>query len=108
MSQDPSARDPLIGTIFEGKYRIDAMLAVGGMGRVYRAEQIALGRGAAVKVLHRHIYEAPGGGADFVKRFSREASLLSQLQHPNVVTVYDYGQAPFGPNGEPAVFIVME
>ncbi|HEU4408890.1 MAG TPA: protein kinase [Polyangiaceae bacterium] len=107
MSQDPSARDPLIGTIFEGKYRIDAVLAVGGMGRVYRAEQIALGRRVAVKVLRPHACEAPGAD-DFVKRFSREASLLSQLQHPNVVTVYDYGQAPFGPNGEPAVFIVME
>ncbi len=124
MAHAPPTRDSLIGTIFEGKYRIDALLAVGGMGRVYRGEQIALGRRVAIKVMRRHVSEAPGRGPDFVKRFSREASLLSQLQHPNIVTVYDYGQAsPGAPVDEPEdaeadvgfdaepdrpVFIVME
>ena len=59
------------------------------MGRIYRAEQMALGQSVALKVLH-----AAGGGGDvavFNRRFLREGAILAQLQHPNIVTVFDYG-----------------
>jgi serine/threonine protein kinase len=80
-----------VGSVVNGKYRILALVASGGMGKIYQAEQIALGRSVALKVLH------PAGEVDgeddpqFKKRFLREASILARLQHPNIVTIFDYG-----------------
>jgi serine/threonine-protein kinase len=61
------------------------------MGKIYRAEQIALSRSVALKVLHAHADAADGEDPQFKKRFLREASILARLQHPNIVTVFDYG-----------------
>ncbi|MGO9711024.1 MAG: serine/threonine-protein kinase, partial [Polyangiaceae bacterium] len=84
--------DALVGTVVNGKYKIRALVAAGGMGKIYEAEQIALGRPVALKILHTHA-EGLDGDDDpqFKKRFLREASILARLQHPNIVTVFDYG-----------------
>ncbi len=79
--------DPLVGRTIEGKYRLDARLASGGMGAVYRATQIALQRTVAVKV----ILSASAGIPIAVKRFQREALAVAQLKHPHIVAVHDYG-----------------
>ncbi|MCC6557435.1 MAG: TonB family protein [Polyangiaceae bacterium] len=91
MSEGSSAAlDPLLGMTVAGRYRILSLIARGGMGKVYKAEQSALGRICAVKVL------VPGEQAekdpDFYKRFSREASTAAKLTHPSSVTIFDYGK----------------
>ncbi len=83
--------DALIGSVVNGKYRIVSLVAAGGMGKIYQAEQIALGRSVALKVLHSANELDGADDAHFKKRFLREASILARLQHPNIVTVFDYG-----------------
>src|SRR3954452_7391622 len=68
-------------------YRIESLLGRGGMGVVYRAEHRHLGRSVALKLL------APGLTGDFRARFVRESQLAASLSHPNIVTVYDAGEA---------------
>ncbi len=88
----PKKTDPLIGSLVAGKFKILSLVAAGGMGKVYRAEQIPLGRLAAVKVLHVHAHDdLDEEDPHFKKRFLREASILAKLQHPNIVTIFDYG-----------------
>lgn len=77
------------GTIVDGRYRVEREMGRGGFARVYEATHTDLGRKAALKVI-----ELPGhpGAVDaFIQRFLREARIAANLQHPNVVTVYDYG-----------------
>jgi serine/threonine protein kinase len=82
--------DPLIGRSINDRFKIVALIARGGMGKVYRAEQATLGRVCAVKVLN----PAYSGEHDpeFHKRFFLEASIASKLTHPNTVTIFDYGR----------------
>jgi eukaryotic-like serine/threonine-protein kinase len=85
---------PVLGQCFEGRYRIEEPLGDGGMGLVYRARHIALGRPVALKVLRK------GRNECWVsrRRFEREARALGQLVHPNIVAVTDSGvdhDAPF-------------
>jgi hypothetical protein len=94
-----SMDDALIGTVLAERYDILDRLGVGGMGAVYRAEQRALGRDVAVKVLRRELGRDP----DTVARFHREAQALSNLRHPNTVAVLDFGQTADG-----LLFLVME
>ncbi|MBK7397447.1 MAG: serine/threonine protein kinase [Myxococcales bacterium] len=112
-------KDPVLGTVIAGKYRIVSRLASGGMGTVYRAEQQALGREVALKLLHPGNMEGEDSTAsrdDFSvleKRFSREAAILAKLQHPNIVTVYDYGaiegtEDDPDKGGRPRFYMVME
>ena len=85
-----SRRDPLIGAVVNGKYRVQSAIARGGMGRIYYATQVPLERPVALKVVQGdgdHEHES-----QFLKRFLQEASILARLQHPNVVTLFDYGQ----------------
>ncbi|GAA2263715.1 serine/threonine protein kinase [Streptomyces ruber] len=84
---DTTLGDPLIGQVLDGRYRIDARIAVGGMATVYRAVDTRLDRVLAVKVMH------PALAADgtFVERFIREAKSVARLDHPNVVGVFDQG-----------------
>lgn len=77
----------MIGTELEGRYRIDAELGSGGVGSVYRATHLKLGRAVAIKVLRPEY----GASVELVQRFQREAQALAALSHPNVVTVTDYG-----------------
>jgi streptogramin lyase len=76
--------EPDIGSTLAG-YRLDALIARGGMGVVYRATQLALDRPVALKVIARQY----AGNASFRRRFIRESQLAAQLDHPNVVPVYD-------------------
>lgn len=82
-----------------GEYVLRSVLASGGHGTVYEAEHRVLGRRAAVKVLHPHLSEQ----GDMLQRFVREARVVNQIRHPNIVDVYDFGMLP---DGSP--FYVME
>jgi eukaryotic-like serine/threonine-protein kinase len=95
-SQGPgdTGADPLIGRTLNGRFSILEPIGVGGMGRVYRAQQTPLDRVVALKVLNPHFPTSRDPG--FQKRFLREASLSSKLRHPNTVTVIDYGQTDDG------------
>ncbi len=83
--------DPLLGRTVHGRFKILSVIARGGMGKVYRAEQSPLGRIVALKVLQPNY--AGDNDPEFHKRFFQEASLVAKLTHPNTVTLYDYGQA---------------
>jgi serine/threonine-protein kinase len=85
-----STVDPLIGRVINGRFKITALIARGGMGRVYRAEQAPLGRVCALKILTT-TYEGEHD-PEFHKRFFLEASIASKITHPNSVTIFDYGQ----------------
>ncbi|MBT2412134.1 Stk1 family PASTA domain-containing Ser/Thr kinase [Streptomyces sp. ISL-12] len=84
---DTTLQDPLVGQELDGRYRVDARIAVGGMATVYRAVDTRLDRVLALKVMH------PTLAADgtFVERFIREAKSVARLAHPNVVQVFDQG-----------------
>jgi serine/threonine-protein kinase len=86
----PATVDPVIGRTINDRFKIVSLLARGGMGKVYRAEQLPLGRQCAIKILN------PGYAGDqdpeFHKRFFLEASVASKLTHPNTVTIFDYGR----------------
>lgn len=88
MAQDIKT-DKLIGQVFEGKYRIEALIARGGMAKVYKSLQTNLNRNVAIKVLDPKHVDA--SDPEFRKRFELEAQMTSQLNHPNTVTIHDYG-----------------
>ena len=89
---------PLIGSTIDGRYRVDALVARGGMATVFRATDLRLERTVALKVMHGSLAE----DHDFVARFVREARSAAQLSHPSIVAVYDQGEA----NG--FVYLAME
>src|SRR5512146_1418721 len=76
--------------LLSGRYRIDGELGRGGFATVYRVWNVRLGRAEALKVL------APGHQADedFPRRFMQEVRLAASLEHPSIVKVYDFGEAP--------------
>ena len=80
------------GTVLAERYRIHDLVGRGGMGAVYRAEHLALGNTVAVKVLRG----SHGAHADIVRRFQREAVAASQIRHPGIVEVTDFGRTPDG------------
>jgi serine/threonine-protein kinase len=82
--------ESLIGATIAGRYKIVSLIARGGMGKVFRAEQSALGRICALKVLSPN-YEGDKD-PEFHRRFSLEAETAAKLQHPNTVTIFDYGK----------------
>ena len=87
----PQARkDPLVGSTVANKYRVVEHVARGGMASIYRAVQEPLGRVVALKVLTRP-NEMLEQDPKFQERFFLEAATLGRLNHPNIVTVYDYG-----------------
>jgi eukaryotic-like serine/threonine-protein kinase len=98
MSGATEANDPvansqkLVGRVLGDKFRLTACVGIGGSGAVYRADQIALGRTVAVKVLN----EALAADTRTVKRFRDEAMAASRLNHPNTVSIIDYGQSSDG------------
>ena len=92
------ATDTFIDTLFHGRYRISRKLGAGGMANVYLAEDQELGRRVAIKLLDdRH-----SSDAQFVERFRREAQNAAGLSHPNIVSIYDRGEA------EGSYYIAME
>jgi len=92
-------RDRLVGSVLDGRYRVDAPLGAGAMGTVYRGVQISVGRDVAIKLVNPQWVR----NGDIVKRFVREAVLTSQLVHPNAVSVLDFGQTQDG-----IYYLVME
>jgi len=86
------------GTIFAGRYRLERKLGGGGMADVWLAEDQELGRKVAIKMLH----DRYANDTQFVERFRREATHAAGLSHPNVVSIFDRGEA------EGSYFIVME
>ena len=90
--------DPLIGALFDGRYKVLKKLGTGGMATVYLAEDQELGRRVAIKILNaKHASDE-----QFVERFRREASSAAGLSHPNIVQIYDRGKA------EGTYYIAME
>ncbi|MGY2875316.1 eukaryotic-like serine/threonine-protein kinase [Marmoricola sp. URHA0025 HA25] len=90
--------DPLIGRILDGRYRVGARIARGGMATVYQATDLRLDRTVAVKIMHAGLGDDP----EFVARFEREARSAARLSHHNVVAVFDQGE------DRGTVFLVME
>ncbi|KMO93776.1 Stk1 family PASTA domain-containing Ser/Thr kinase [Streptomyces roseus] len=84
---DTTLDDPLVGQTLDGRYRVEARIAAGGMATVYRAVDTRLDRVLALKVMH----PALAADAGFVDRFIREAKSVARLAHPNVVAVFDQG-----------------
>src|SRR5689334_17795211 len=86
------SKDPLLGRTLAGSYLILDLVGVGGMGRVYRAEQRMLGRTVAIKVVHPHLLS----DEQSVARFYNEARAASRLNHPNSVSIIDFGRTDDG------------
>ncbi|MFI1099934.1 Stk1 family PASTA domain-containing Ser/Thr kinase [Streptomyces melanogenes] len=84
---DTTLQDPLVGQVLDGRYRVEARIAVGGMATVYRAVDTRLDRVLALKVMH----PALAADGSFVERFIREAKSVARLAHTNVVGVFDQG-----------------
>ena len=89
----------LIGREIAGRYRVLAKLGEGGMGAVFRAEQISLKRTVAIKLLRPDVSADPM----LLRRFNAEAEVVAKLSHPSTVNIYDFGQDTDG-----TLFIAME
>jgi hypothetical protein len=85
--------------VLDDKYRLEQLLGRGGMGAVYRARDMRLDRLVAVKVVRAELI----GDPEARRRFRREAQIVARLQHPGIVSVYDYGTLPDG-----AAYLIME
>jgi serine/threonine-protein kinase len=92
-------RDPLLGRVVDGRYRVLQKLGEGGMGAVYQVEHVHMGKYMAMKLLLREF----SGNRDLVRRFRREAQAISRLTHPHTVQVFDFGRSADG-----AMYMVME
>src|SRR5687768_15951421 len=92
-------QDSLLNNVIKGRYRILKKLGEGGMGTVYLADQFAINRKVALKILSPNYAR----DEDFIKRFRQEATLAASFSHYNVVTVFDFDQADDG-----SLYIVME
>ena len=90
--------DPVIGRVIDGRYRVQARIGQGGMGAVYRVEHVAMGKLAAMKMLHPSLSQE----TEVVLRFRREAEAVSRLSHPNTVQVFDFGET------HGSLYLVME
>jgi len=94
-----SGSTDLVGSIVADRYHVMKKLGEGGMGQVYLAEHVKMGRKSALKVMH------PGmkSDVDAISRFNREAANASRIAHPNVAAVYDFGETPDG-----IIYLAME
>src|SRR5262245_43361200 len=91
--------DPFVGATLLGRYRIDAKIAIGGFGGIYRGTQLTTGRRVAVKVMHEEL----GVDPSLVARFRREGVVLCSLRDAHTVTTFEIGESHDG-----QLFIVME
>jgi serine/threonine protein kinase len=92
----------LVGSVVDGKYRVEGLLGRGGMGAVFRAVHLGTDRTVALKVIVPDHAER----ADFLARFEREARACGRLRHPNIVDVTDFGYGEV--NGRRLAYLVME
>jgi serine/threonine protein kinase len=95
---DTTVADPLVGQVLDGRYRVQARIAQGGMATVYVGHDQKLDRTVALKVMHPNL----AGDEDFVRRFIGEAKHAAALSHPSVVAMYDQG------TDKGHVFLAME
>jgi serine/threonine-protein kinase len=93
------AAGDLVGSIIAERYHVIRKLGEGGMGQVYLAEHVKMGRRSAVKVMHPGMVH----DADAISRFNREASNASRINHPNVAGIYDFGETADG-----LIYLAME
>ncbi len=93
------AGSDLVGTIVADRYHVTGKLGEGGMGQVYLAEHVKMGRKSALKVMNPGMVK----DADAISRFNREAANASRINHPNVADVYDFGETPDG-----VIYLAME
>lgn len=91
--------DQLKGRVIDGRYRIDSLIGLGGMGSVYRATRVLIGDEVAIKILHTERVTDPQAA----ERFRREAQAAARLKHPNAVSIYDFGISSDG-----LQYLVME
>jgi serine/threonine-protein kinase len=89
----------LVGQVVADRYHVIKKLGEGGMGQVYLAEHVKMGRRSAIKVMNPSMVHDP----DAVARFNREASNASRITHPNVCAIYDFGETPDG-----LIYLAME
>jgi eukaryotic-like serine/threonine-protein kinase len=89
----------LVGQVIADRYHVIKKLGEGGMGQVYLAEHVKMGRRSAIKVMSPAMIHDP----DAIARFNREASNASRITHPNVCAVYDFGETPEG-----LIYLAME
>jgi len=91
MSTPETAKtDSLVGQLIDGRYLVSREIAVGGMGVVYEAKHVKIGRSVAIKVLHREM----AGDTEVVGRFLNEARAMGTIGHPNIVACTDFGELP--------------
>jgi eukaryotic-like serine/threonine-protein kinase len=94
---------PRVGVTLSGRYRLQRLIATGGMGQVWEAVDSRLGRRVAVKVLKAEFSSDP----EFIERFRAEARTTAMLNHPGIASVYDYGETEMDGEGRTA-YLVME
>jgi eukaryotic-like serine/threonine-protein kinase len=94
---------PRVGVTLSGRYRLQRLIATGGMGQVWEAVDSRLGRRVAVKVLKAEFSSDP----EFIERFRAEARTTAMLNHPGIASVYDYGETEIDAEGRTA-YLVME
>jgi eukaryotic-like serine/threonine-protein kinase len=94
---------PRVGVTLSGRYRLQRLIATGGMGQVWEAVDSRLGRRVAVKVLKAEFSSDP----EFIERFRAEARTTAMLNHPGIASVYDYGETEMDAEGRTA-YLVME
>jgi serine/threonine protein kinase len=99
LKQEEAAPELDVGSEIDGRYRVIELIGEGGMGKVYLAEHVEIGKRVALKVLHPSYSRMP----DLVERFRREARAASKIGHPNIVDVTDSGATSDG-----SVYFVME
>ncbi|BBY55879.1 serine/threonine protein kinase [Mycobacterium koreense] len=94
---------PKVGATLSGRYRLQRLIATGGMGQVWEAVDNRLGRRVAIKVLKAEFSSDP----EFIERFRNEARTTAMLNHPGIASVHDYGETEMGDEGRTA-YLVME
>ena len=97
------AMSPRVGVTLSGRYRLQRLIATGGMGQVWEGVDTRLGRRVAIKVLKAEY----STDAEFVERFRAEARTVAMLNHPGIASVYDYGETDIDGEGRTA-YLVME
>ena len=95
----PSAQTALVGHVIGGRYRVVSPLGEGGMGQVYLAEHVRMKRKSAIKIMRPALV----GDAEALQRFTREAENASKISHPNVASIFDFGETDEG-----LVYLAME
>ena len=97
--RSPERSGDLVGQVIADRYHVVRKLGEGGMGQVYLAEHLRMGRQSAVKVMSPALTRDP----DSISRFNREASNASRISHPNVAAIYDFGETADG-----LIYLAME